>query len=185
MLINKKIKIINITNIKQIAFCFFKQQKLLLFKTKMNSIKYFLVPNYISCSTEENNLVLILNSDGKEDLVAFDQFFNQISVFINNIEYLVKKKLKLKGLGLKMSISNSLESLEFKLGFSHLISLEIPRKEIQINIQKNIISVEGSDSVVVGNFTNKIRSLKIPDSYKGKGFWYKSEKEKLKEIKKK
>ena len=54
-----------------------------------------------------------------------------------------------------------------------------------MNIQKNIISVEGSDSVVVGNFTNKIRSLKIPDSYKGKGFWYKSEKEKLKEIKKK
>ena len=45
-------------------------------------------------------------------------------------------------------------------------------------------SVEGFDKVTVGNFVNKIRNLKFPDSYKGKGFWYKNEVIKLKEINK-
>ena len=185
MLINKKIKSIKIVNIKQIGFCFFQGQKFLLFKTKMDSVKYFFCPEFISFTSNENNLILCLLSDKKEDLLFFDQYCNNLMLFITNLEFLVKKKLKLKGLGLKMNLSSDSKSLEFKLGFSHSILLEIPTKNIHINIQKNIISIEGVDSVEVGNFTNKIRSLKFPDSYKGKGFWYKSEKEKLKEIKKK
>jgi ribosomal protein L6P/L9E len=185
MLINKKVKSIKIANIKQIGFCFLQGQKFLLFKTKMNSVKYFLCPEFISFNTNENNLILSLMSDKQEDIFFFDQYYSNLMLFINNLEYLVKKKLKLKGLGLKMSLSSDSKTLEFKLGFSHSILLEIPNTNINVNIQKNVISVEGVDSVEVGNFTNKIRSLKFPDSYKGKGFWYKSEKEKLKEIKKK
>ena len=71
------------------------------------------------------------------------------------------------------------------MGFSHLISLEIPQKGIYISVQKNVVCVEGIDPVKVGNFANKIRSLRVPDSYKGKGFWYKYEEENLKEVKKK
>ena len=45
-------------------------------------------------------------------------------------------------------------------------------------------SLEGFDPVAVGNFATKIKSLKFPDTYKGKGFWYKNEVKVLKEIKK-
>jgi len=185
MLKNKKIKIVQVFDIKQLSFCFFKGQKILLFKTKMHSVKYFVCPEFISFKTTENSLILVLLSDTKDDFIFFEQYYNYLILFVNNLEHLVKKKLKLKGLGFKMNLSNDSNSLELKLGFSHSISLEIPKKDIKVNIQKNIISVEGVDSVKVGNFTNKIRSLKFPDSYKGKGFWYKSEEKKLKEIKKK
>ena len=47
-----------------------------------------------------------------------------------------------------------------------------------------LLIVEGIESAVVGNFLKKIRNLKTPDSYKGKGFWYKNESKVLKEIKK-
>jgi ribosomal protein L6P/L9E len=38
--------------------------------------------------------------------------------------------------------------------------------------------------VKVGNFANKIKSYRLPDSYKGKGIWYKNEVKILKEVKK-
>jgi ribosomal protein L6P/L9E len=44
--------------------------------------------------------------------------------------------------------------------------------------------VEGFEAYKVGNFLKKLRNLKAPDIYKGKGFWYKNEIKIFKEIKK-
>jgi large subunit ribosomal protein L6 len=185
MLTNSIIKNIEIPFLKSISFCFIKKTRILLLKTKFNTVKYFLIPKEINCSTTDNNLTLILNNNEQKNLVSFEQFSNLILTFVKNIENSTKKKLKLKGLGLKVNLSSNLKSIELKLGYSHLILVEIPEKDIYVSIQKNVISIEGIDPVKVGNFANKIRFLKIPDSYKGKGFWYKYEEEILKEVKKK
>ena len=185
MLTNQITKNIQIPFLNQISFCFIKKTRILLLKTNFNTIKYFLIPVSVSCKTNNNNLILSINSTEKKDLIQLEQFYNILLTFVKNIDNSVKKKLKLKGLGLKVNLSTDLKSLDFKLGFSHLISLEIPQKDIYISVQKNVICIEGIDPVEVGNFTNKIRSLKVPDSYKGKGFWYKYEEENLKEVKKK
>ena len=76
------------------------------------------------------------------------------------------------------------KNLELKLGFSALITLPIPVEEVKVDVNKNIITLEGFDPVAVGNFATKIKSLKFPDAYKGKGFWGKNEVRVLKEIKK-
>jgi hypothetical protein len=84
-----------------------------------------------------------------------------------------------------ISVLKDLGVIEFKLGFSHLKKIKIPVDEISVHVQKSTLFVEGRDCVLIGNFLNKIRSLKVPDIYKGKGFWYKYQKEHLKIIKKK
>jgi large subunit ribosomal protein L6 len=56
---------------------------------------------------------------------------------------------------------------------------------LNIKVNKNFIIVEGFDAVEVGNFSSKIRRLRVPDIYKGKGVWYKNEIKILKELKKK
>ena len=48
-----------------------------------------------------------------------------------------------------------------------------------------MLLIEGKNKVTVGNFANKIKCLKTPDCYKGKGFSYKYEEIILKKIKKK
>ena len=88
-------------------------------------------------------------------------------------------------MGLKTNLSSDSNFLELKLGYSHIIRIAIPKDKIKITIQKNFVVVEGYDKVIVGDFLSKLRSLKIPDSYKGKGFWYPYEKESFKVIKKK
>ena len=96
------------------------------------------------------------------------------------------KKLLFKGLGLKAALLDvgSNKILELKLGFSHLIRIIIPQTKIGVKLIKNGLLVSGSDLVTVSNFLYKIKSLKLPNRYKGKGIWYKNEVIKLKEIKK-
>lgn len=129
-----------------------------------------------------------------DDIIFFKSLTKNISFeFLNfhkNIEFLVqfvnkkfKKYLILKGLGMRILYFKSSHTLTLKLGFSNLIYITVPRS-LKILRKNNILIIEGSNGVLVGNFTNLIRNLKKPDNYKGKGFWYKNEVRAFKTIKK-
>jgi large subunit ribosomal protein L6 len=83
-----------------------------------------------------------------------------------------EKKLVIEGIGYKVQSDGS--NLTFNLGFSHPMKLEIP-KDIKITIEKNIIGIFGIDKEKIGSFGAKIRALKKPEPYKGKGIRYENE----------
>ena len=62
----------------------------------MHSVKYFVCPEFISFKTTENSLILVLLSDTKDDFIFFEQYYNYLILFVNNLEHLVKKKSKLR-----------------------------------------------------------------------------------------
>jgi len=83
--------------------------------------------------------------------------------------------------------------LDFNLGYSHPvvfeppqgISFEVETPNFSINSQKvTIIKVKGIDKQLVGQTAAKIRMLRKPDNYKGKGIRYMDEKLIIKEGKK-
>ncbi len=85
-----------------------------------------------------------------------------------------RKELEVIGVGYRAVVSNGV--LELALGFSHPIYF-VPPKDITINVDtkrgKNpIIVVEGTDKQMVGQVAAKIRSLRPPEPYKGKGVRY-------------
>ncbi len=94
-----------------------------------------------------------------------------------------KKKMFLKGLGYKVIVEN--KTLSFKLNLSHELKIEIPVYIKRVTVNKTNIVFESYDSVLLGNFVEKIYNLKPRDSYKGKGFFLKSKVVPIKEIKKK
>jgi ribosomal protein L6P/L9E len=71
------------------------------------------------------------------------------------------------------------------MAFNYVYNLKIPEEIVKISLFKKSLCVESYNLAFLGNFIFKIRSCKIPDSYKGKGFYYKYEKKSLKAIKKK
>jgi large subunit ribosomal protein L6 len=88
-----------------------------------------------------------------------------------------KKDLELVGVGYKASNQGNL--LDLSLGFSHNIIFEIP-KELKVATaqekgQNPTISLEGIDKQLIGQVAAKIRSLRKPEPYKGKGVKYKGE----------
>lgn len=177
-------KSINISSFDSLSFCIVENKKIIVL-SNIKQIKYFLIPDFIVCKTTTTELHFICILKEKQQLVQLNLFFNLLLEFKKRKYVSVKKKLKLKGLGFRINLSSDLKFIELKLGYSHSISILIPENTVKVTIQKNILIVEGFDKVEVGNFLNRIRLLKTPDSYKGKGFWYPYEKENLKVIKKK
>jgi len=88
-----------------------------------------------------------------------------------------KKQLELVGVGYKAA--NSGQLLDLSLGYSHNIIVEIP-KELKVSTltEKGAnpkIMLEGIDNQLLGQVAAKIRSLRKPEPYKGKGVRYSDE----------
>src|SRR5579859_3858686 len=85
-----------------------------------------------------------------------------------------KRQLELIGVGFKASNQGNL--LDLALGYSHNIIFEIP-KELKLATEQNKgenpkITLEGTDKQLIGAVAAKIRSLRKPEPYKGKGVRY-------------
>ncbi|HEV8081121.1 MAG TPA: 50S ribosomal protein L6 [Chitinophagaceae bacterium] len=94
---------------------------------------------------------------------------------INNMVHGVtegySKKLELVGVGFKAA--NQGNVLDLALGYSHNIIFEIP-KELKVTTsqekgQNPMITLESIDKQLLGQVAAKIRSLRKPEPYKGKG----------------
>ncbi len=88
-----------------------------------------------------------------------------------------ERKLEVIGVGFKAA--NSGNVLDLALGYSHNIIFEIP-KELKVATaqekgQNPIITLNGIDRQLIGAVAAKIRSLRKPEPYKGKGVRYMGE----------
>lgn len=88
-----------------------------------------------------------------------------------------KKNLELVGVGFRASNQGNL--LDLSLGFSHNIVFEVP-KELKVATtqekgQNPMVMLEGIDKQLIGQVAAKIRSLRKPEPYKGKGVKYAGE----------
>ena len=78
-----------------------------------------------------------------------------------------EKVLELNGVGYRAAIKGKI--LNLQLGFSHDINFDIP-EDLKISVEKQtIIRISGSDKQLVGMITAKIKSIRPPEPYKGKG----------------
>ncbi len=77
------------------------------------------------------------------------------------------KTLELVGVGYRAALKG--KQLNLQLGFSHDINFDIP-DSIKITVEKQTtIKITGSDKQEVGMIASKIKSLRPPEPYKGKG----------------
>ena len=75
--------------------------------------------------------------------------------------------LELNGVGFKMAIASN--KINFALGFSHPVDVDIPTG-ITITIEKNLITGQSHNKQMLGQFMAEIFHLKPHEPYKGKGF---------------
>lgn len=83
-----------------------------------------------------------------------------------------KRVLVLEGVGYK--VENKGKELNFIVGFSHPVQLAIP-SGVTASVEKNVITIEGPDKDVIGQFAAHIRRVKPPEPYLGKGIRYQGE----------
>ena len=88
-----------------------------------------------------------------------------------------KKVLELVGVGYR--VSNQGNVIEFSLGYTHPIFIELPAEvKVETKSERNqnpILMLESCDKQLLGLICAKIRSFRKPEPYKGKGILFKGE----------
>jgi large subunit ribosomal protein L6 len=97
-----------------------------------------------------------------------------ISNMVTGVTEGFRKDLEIIGVGFRASVSNGV--LELALGYSHPIFF-VPPEGINISVveargKNTIVTIEGIDRQMVGQVSAKIRGLRPPEPYKGKGVRY-------------
>jgi len=83
-----------------------------------------------------------------------------------------QRTLELIGVGYRAAVKGHMVDLQ--LGYSHPTSVEIP-KGITVKVEKNTITLEGTDKQQVGQLAADIRAMRPPEPYQGKGIRYTNE----------
>ncbi len=94
------------------------------------------------------------------------------TLIANNIEGVIKgyeKHLEIQGIGYKAVLNK--EGLVLNVGFSHSVEIKKP-EGIDFKIVRNNIIISGINKAQVGQTAAKIRKIKPPEPYKGKGIRY-------------
>ncbi len=82
------------------------------------------------------------------------------------------KVLEINGVGYRAAVNGNVLTLQ--LGYSHEINYNIP-EGLEIKVDKNVVTITGSDKQVVGQVAAEIREFRPVEPYKGKGVRYAGE----------
>ena len=99
-------------------------------------------------------------------------YASHLTNMISGVNKLFEKKLILEGIGFKSEVSGG--KINLTLGFSHPVTVSVP-ESLKVTAEKNVITISGPGKEEVGQFASKLRSLKKPEPYKGKGMRYSDE----------
>lgn len=113
-------------------------------------------------------------------------FCSLIFQFIEDSTKFVKKKLNLVGVGYKVLLNQTSfgSILHLKLGYSHSIFIKVPSEVTVISFKPTSLIIIGFCYYKVTRFASFIRSLKLPEPYRGKGVLFENETIVLKQGKK-
>ena len=79
------------------------------------------------------------------------------------------KKLEVNGVGFRVNVSG--RTIVLNVGFSHEVKVPLP-EGVSASVEGNLITITGADKHLVGEFADRVRSIKKPEPYKGKGIKY-------------
>ena len=125
-------------------------------------------------TTEDNQVVVDRPTDQKRHRAIHGLSRSLIANMVEGVTDGYRKELTIIGVGYRAEMSNG--ALELALGYSHPIFF-LPPDEVTITVDSgrgkdDVITIEGIDKQLVGQVAAKIRSLRPPESYKGKGVRY-------------
>jgi large subunit ribosomal protein L6 len=96
-----------------------------------------------------------------------------IANMVDGVTQGFEKRLEILGVGYRASLKG--KSLELLVGFSHPVMVEPPEHVEFETPQPQVVVVRGIDKQVVGEVAAKIRAVRPPEPYKGKGIRYAGE----------
>lgn len=135
------------------------------------------VDTAITVEVKEGQVELVRHTEQKPHKAMHGLYRSLISNMVVGVSEGYKTVQELVGVGYRAA--NTGQRLELSLGFSHNIVFEIPEEVSVVTAsergQNPTVTLESYDKQLIGQVAAKIRSLRKPEPYKGKGIKFKGE----------
>ncbi|MGP8216359.1 MAG: 50S ribosomal protein L6 [Bacteroidia bacterium] len=136
----------------------------------------------ITVAVEDGHVVLKRPSEQKRHKALHGLYRSLINNMVTGVSKGFKTEQEVVGVGFKVAVQGQM--LDMTLGYSHTIIFELP-KEIKATATTEkgkapSLVLESYDKELLGMVSSKIRSLRKPDVYKGKGVRYAGEQLRIK-----
>lgn len=131
----------------------------------------------MTIAQQDNTLIVSRPSDEREHRALHGLTRSLVANMVTGVSSGFEKSLEVFGVGYRAEKSG--DNLVLRLGFSHPVVVT-PLPGISFTVDGSRIKVSGNDKELVGEIAARIRRLRPPDAYKGKGIKYIGEAIKLK-----
>ena len=131
----------------------------------------------VNIKLEDGVINLTRNSEHKDHRAKHGLYRALIFNMIEGVSKGWTKKLEFHGVGYRATAKGQL--LEMVIGYSHAVVIELP-SEVKLTAETEkgkapVVTLESHDKQLIGQVAAKIRSLRKPEPYKGKGIRYQGE----------
>jgi len=125
----------------------------------------------VDVKVEDGNIVVSRSGESKEEKAKHGLYRSLIRNMVEGVSKGFKTQQELVGVGYRATVTGQL--LELNLGYSHTIFMQIP-DEVKATAEAvkgkpPLVTFESVDKQLVGQVAAKLRSLRPPEPYKGKG----------------
>ncbi|WP_304423941.1 50S ribosomal protein L6 [Paramuribaculum intestinale] len=125
----------------------------------------------LQITVEDGQLTLARPSDDREHRAQHGLYRALIHNMVVGVSEGYRKEMELVGVGYRAAATGQV--LELSLGYSHAIYIKLPPEvKVEAKSERNknpLIILESDDKQLLGQVCAKIRSLRKPEPYKGKG----------------
>lgn len=131
------------------------------------------LPATVAVTQEGNNLRVVRENDSRTARERHGLCRTLVANMVQGVAGGFEKRLEIQGVGYRAQAQGN--KLTLNVGYSKPVEMDMP-PGIQVAVEKNTeVIVSGIDKEIVGNTAAKIRDVRPPEPYKGKGIRYKGE----------
>jgi large subunit ribosomal protein L6 len=127
------------------------------------------MPEGISIKTEGANFLVSRADDSRENRAKHGLVRAHLANMVKGVTDGWTRELEINGVGYRAEVTG--DTLTMALGYSHPVVFKLP-KGISAKVEKNRIALSGDDRDMLGQTAAKVRELRPPEPYKGKGVKY-------------
>ncbi|MBD3247948.1 50S ribosomal protein L6 [Candidatus Falkowbacteria bacterium] len=128
------------------------------------------IKDLVDVKVESDKIIVdIKDKDDQEQKSFWGLYRSLINNMVKGVEEGFEKKLEVNGVGYRVQAQGN--KLVLNVGFSHPVEFDLP-EGVSATVEGNIITISGFDKQMVGEVAARIRKVRKPEPYKGKGIKY-------------
>jgi large subunit ribosomal protein L6 len=127
------------------------------------------VPEGVTVKLNGGELTVERADDSRENRAKHGMMRALLANMVKGVTDGFERKLEINGVGYRADVAG--QKLNLALGFSHPVAFDLP-KGVAAKVDKNVVILSGIDKEQLGETASKIRAIRPPEPYKGKGIKY-------------